>query len=128
MRWISRQFAAHTGARFIAAGILNTAFGFLVYGATVFAGAPVWAALLTSVLSGIVFNYVTIGGYAFRQLSRKTFPRFVGCYVLVYATNLALIELLARSGLGAVGAQAVLTLPMAGLSYLLMRHVAFRAS
>ena len=128
MRWVTAQLQARTGARFVLAGIVNTVFGFLVYGATILAGGPVWAALLAGVVAGILFNFVTIGGYAFRQLSVRNFPRFVGCYVVVYLVNLLSIHLLAGTRLGAVGAQAVLTLPMAVLSFLLMRHVAFPAS
>jgi putative flippase GtrA len=122
---MARRLHAHAGARFIAAGIANTAFGFLVYGVAVFAGAPVWAALLASIISGILFNFVTIGGYAFRQLSARTFPRFVLCYAVVYLVNLFSSHLLTRGGVGVLSAQALLTIPMAGLSYVLMRHVAF---
>jgi putative flippase GtrA len=117
--------AQHAAARFVVAGVANTAFGFIVYSAAILAGAPVWAALLAGVVAGVVFNYVTIGGYAFRQLSWRNFPLFVLCYAAVYLTNLGLIELLSRSGLGVIVAQAIVTVPLAVLSYLMMRFLVF---
>jgi putative flippase GtrA len=122
---LKRVLERHAAARFVIAGMANTVFGFLVYSAAVLAKAPVWAALLAGVLAGIVFNYVTIGGYAFRQLSWKNFPRFVLCYVAVYLINLGLITLLSRIGTGLIAAQAVITVPLAAFSYLMMRFVVF---
>lgn len=116
---------AHTAARFVLAGLANTAFGFVVYSLAILASAPVWGALLAGVLAGVVFNYVTIGGYAFRQLSWRNFPWFVACYAAVYLTNLALIEVLSRQGLGVILAQALVTVPLAALSYVMMRFVVF---
>ncbi|MCG2593051.1 GtrA family protein [Ramlibacter sp. XY19] len=118
----------HTAARFVLAGIANTAFGFVVYSGAILLGVPVWGALLAGVLAGVVFNYVTIGGYAFRQLSCRNFPWFVACYAVVYLTNLGLIELLAFRGLGVILAQAVVTVPLAVLSYLMMRYLVFTGS
>ncbi len=116
---------AHTAARFVLAGLANTAFGFVIYAAAILAAAPVWGALLAGVLSGVVFNYVTLGGYAFRQLSWRNLPRFVLSYAIVYLANLALIGLLSRRGMGLISAQALVTLPLAALSYLMMRYVVF---
>jgi putative flippase GtrA/SAM-dependent methyltransferase len=125
---LRQLLARHTAARFMMAGVANTAFGFVVYSAAIFAWAPVWGALLAGVAAGMVFNYVTIGGYAFRQLSWRRFPRFVLCYAAVYLTNLLLIELLSRHGLGAILAQALVTVPLAVLAYLMMRFMVFTGS
>ena len=122
---LRQLLARHSAARFVVAGMANTAFGFIVYSGGILAGVPVWGALLAGVLAGVVFNYVTIGGYAFRQLSWRNFPWFVGCYVVVYLTNLGLIELLSHRGLGVILAQALVTVPLAVLSYLMMRYMVF---
>ena len=116
---------AHTAARFVLAGLANTAFGFVVYSLAILVGAPVWGALLAGVVAGVVFNYVTIGGYAFRQLSWRNFPAFVSCYATVYLANLGLIEVLSRHGMGVIIAQALVTVPLAALSYLMMRFMVF---
>lgn len=111
--------------RFMVAGVINTLFGFVVVAIALWSGLPVWAALLVGMLSGSVFNFFTTGGYAFRQLSRQKYPRFVLCYLLVYGTNLALIELLLHWTANPLLAQAVLTIPLALLSYVLMAHWVF---
>jgi putative flippase GtrA len=118
-------FGRHTAARFVLAGAANTVFGFVVYSAAILAGVPVWGAILAGVLAGLVFNYVTIGGYAFRQLSWRNFPKFVLSYAVVYLVNLGLIELLSRKALGVIQAQALVTIPLAVMSYLMMRFLVF---
>ena len=114
-----------TFARFLVAGIFNTIFGFAAYGLAVVAGAAIWLALLISVIAGVAFNFMTLGGYAFRQLSLGRLPKFVACYALVYGINLGLIKLLSRWMDGAILAQFLLMFPMAALSYLLMRSFVF---
>jgi len=111
--------------RFIVAGGVNTLFGYAVYGAAIVLGAPVWAALLTGMVAGTVFNFFTTGGYAFRQLALRRYPRFVGCYLLVYAVNLALIAAVSSWIPDKVLAQAVLLVPLALFSYVLMARLVF---
>lgn len=113
--------------RFLVAGVVNAGFGFAVVAVALWWGLPVWAALLGGMLLGSVFNFFTTGGYAFRQLSRRKYPRFVLCYLLVYATNLVLIEILLPWTGNALLAQAVLTVPMALLSYFLLSRWVFHA-
>ena len=111
--------------RFLVAGGVNTLFGYAVYGAAIVLGAPVWAALLIGMVAGSVFNFATTGGYAFRQLALRRYPRFVGCYLLVYAVNLALIAALSTWIADKLLAQAVLLVPLAVLSYVLMARLVF---
>jgi putative flippase GtrA len=125
---LRRFLAQHTAARFVVAGVGNTAFGFVVYSCAILAGMPVWGALLAGVLAGLAFNYLTIGGYAFRQLSWRNFPRFGLSYAAVYLANLGLIHLLSARGLGAIQAQALVTVPLAAFSYLMMRFMVFTDS
>jgi putative flippase GtrA len=130
--WLPARWASaldrHPSLRFVVAGGLNTLFGFVVYAAIILLGAPTWAALLVGMLAGTVFNFFTIGGYAFRQLSMRRFPLFVACYLCVYAVNLALIGWLAPRAGGPLAGQALALVPMALLSYVLMSRVAFAPS
>lgn len=111
--------------RFIVAGVLNTFFGYAVYSLAIILGAAAWMALLTGMLLGTIFNFFTTGGYAFRQLSKERYPRFVACYLLVYGVNLLLIEALSLWISNKLVSQALLLLPLAVLSYVLMSRLVF---
>ncbi|HET9578290.1 MAG TPA: GtrA family protein, partial [Usitatibacter sp.] len=78
--------------RFGIAGVANTAFGFGVYSALVLLGMPPFAALLLATVAGVFFNFLTFGGFAFRQLHWRRLPRFLAAYGLIYLFNLALLE------------------------------------
>lgn len=111
--------------RFLIAGGLNTLFGFAVYSICIMAGLVVWLALLAGMLSGTVFNFFTTGGYVFRQLSLTLFPRFVTCYLLIYGINLMLIEFISLWFNSKILSQAIITFPLALLSYFLMARFVF---
>jgi putative flippase GtrA len=113
--------------RFLVAGGVNTLFGFAVYSICIVAGMAVWLALLVGMLSGTVFNFITTGGYVFRELSLIRFPRFVICYLLVYGINLMLIELISIWLNSKILSQAIITFPLALLSYFLMVRFVFSA-
>lgn len=111
--------------RFLVAGAVNTLFGFLVYSAAILFGAAVWLALLCGLVCGTVFNFLTTGGYAFRDLGLGRVPRFVLCYLLIYLLNLRLIEWLSLWVGNPILAQGILTPPVAVLAYVLMARFVF---
>lgn len=115
----------HRVTRFIAAGALNTLFGFAIYSAAILWGLPVWTALLVANVAGLGFNFVTTGGYAFRSLLLSRFPRFAAAYLGLYLLNWGLIHGLQSWISGAIMAQALLTLPLAALSYLVLSRLVF---
>lgn len=111
--------------RFLIAGLVNTLFGFAVYSVCIIAGMALWLALLMGMLSGTVFNFFTTGGYVFRELSLARFPRFVVCYLIVYGVNFLLIEIIASWLDSKILSQAIITFPLALLSYFLMERFVF---
>lgn len=111
--------------RFLIAGALNTLFGFLVYSVLIIADIPVSLALFGSTVAGALFNFITTGGYVFRDLTPARLPRFLMCYALVYCVNLVLIALLTKWIGSKILAQAFLVLPMALFSYILMARLVF---
>lgn len=125
----SRDFSLRGNrfVRFLAAGGINTLFGFAVYSVFIVAGMEVWFALLAGMLLGTVFNFFTTGGYAFRELAFSRFPRFVICYLLIYGINFMLIGLISGWLNDKILSQAILVLPMALLSYCLMLRFVFPA-
>lgn len=116
----------NTFVRFLIAGGINTLFGFLVYSIAILLDLQVWQALLTGILAGLIFNFVTTGGYVFRDLTVRRFFRFAGAYMLIYFANLGLVVLLSQWIDGAILIQGIITIPMALGSYLLMSKFVFR--
>ncbi|MGO4808083.1 GtrA family protein [Cupriavidus sp. 2MCAB6] len=111
--------------RFLAVGVLNMLFGFCAYSACIYLRLPTWAALIGGNIAGIAFNFVTTGGLVFSDLSRERIPRFVLSYLALYFLNLGLAHLLVPVVGGPIVSQALLTPPLACLSFLLMSRFVF---
>ena len=111
--------------RFLVAGTFNTLLGFSVYSAAILSGTPIWLALMIGLVAGVAFNFVSTGGYVFRDTALVRLPRFVFCYLLVYGVNLQLLGWLSGWIKGDFLPQAILSFPMAAFSYLLMARIVF---
>ena len=111
--------------RFLIAGGFNTLFGWMCYAAAILLGAPPWLALILATLTGIVFNFITLGGYAFRSLVLSRFPRFLLAYCVIYTTNLITLRALKPWVDSPILGQLILTIPLALLSYLIMSRLVF---
>jgi len=111
--------------RFIAVGVLNSLFGFCAYSACIFLKFPPWAALIAGNVAGIAFNFLTTGGLVFADLSRKRIPRFALSYLALYLLNLGLAHAIIPLVGGPIFSQALLTPPLACLSFLLMSRFVF---
>ena len=111
--------------RFLIAGGVNTIFGFTVYSLAIAVQTPIWAALLTANIAGVAFNFVTTGNYVFRSLLLNRFPRFIAAYLALYLINWALISWLRPWIPNLIYAQAILTIPLAMLSYWMLAHLVY---
>lgn len=111
--------------RFLVVGGVNTLFGYGAYALLLFVGLSYgWAALFGTV-AGIAFNYLTTGRFVFGD--RAGIPwRFVAIYVLTYLLNLAALWMLDRAGWDPYRSGLVLIVPMALVSFALMRTFVFR--
>ena len=115
-------------ARFLATGLLNTAFGYTVYAILVYSGLSYLAALLAATVAGIVFNYFSLGRLVFRQQGGvKTFFKFVAAYAATYGVNAAALHTLTtRLNLGPYLAQ-MLCIPLSViLGWILMNHWVYK--
>ena len=119
------RLGQHRALRYVVAGGANALFGFTTYSVAIVLGLPVWSALVVANVAGIAFNFVTMGRYVFQNLVLARFPRFLACYAFVYSVNLAAMEQLSAWIPGKIIGQAILTLPMAVLSYILLRRFVF---
>ena len=111
-------------ARFLATGVLNTAFGYGLYALLVAAGVPYIPALVLATVAGVVFNFFSFGRLAFRvRLARATFARFVAGYGLALALNAALLWAAhERLGLDPYTAQLACLPPTVVATYLILNR------
>ena len=111
-------------ARFLATGLLNTAFGYGVYAALVLAGMPYIPALVLATVAGVVFNFFSFGRLAFRvSADGAGFARFVAGYGAALALNAALLWIAhERLGLDPYTAQLACLPPTVLATYLILNH------
>jgi putative flippase GtrA len=112
-------------ARFLAVGVLNTAFGYAVFAALVLAGMPPMPALALTYVVGVVFNFATTGRYVFGGAPREAFLRFVAAYVVIYVFNVGLYQVFAWMGAQPLLAQALCVPVTAVFSFAVFRMGVF---
>ena len=119
MRLISRLWGVRI-LRFLVIGVINTLFSYLIYAALVLLGMHYSLATLISTVLGVIFNFFTTGRIVFRNMDNRRFVRFVLVYLFTYLVNILLLGwLVDRLGIDKLIAGALVTLPVALLSYLL---------
>ncbi|WP_165585386.1 GtrA family protein [Roseococcus sp. SYP-B2431] len=112
--------------RFLAAGLVNTGFGYAAYAAFILLGAPLAVAVAGGTVLGFLFNFLSYGGFVFGSTSHRLLPRFLLFYLALGALNFALLRLLGWVGAGPLVAQALLLPVLAACGYLGMRSLVFR--
>ncbi len=113
-------------SRFFLAGILNTIFGWLIFSIFIFFDKPVSISLFFGMLFGILFNYITIGGYAFRKFSKLIFIKFLLANLIIYFINLQLLEKIEDIFSSIIIAQFFLLPFMAISSFIMMKKFVFK--
>jgi len=110
--------------RFGVVGLLNTAIGYAVFALFILVGLGQAPALMLSTIASVAFNFQTSRRLVFRAQGR--WMRFVLVYVIVFALDWALLHVARRYGVRELGAQLVLALPLAALSFVCQRAFVFR--
>ena len=114
--------------RFFLVGGVNTLFGYGAYAGLLFIGLHyAWAALLGTI-AGVIFNFFTTGRLVFDRSASGSLLRFVAVYAVVYVLNVAALWALEGFGLNPYVSGLILIVPMACVSYLLMRRFVFRSA
>jgi putative flippase GtrA len=112
--------------RFLLVGVVNTAFGYLLFAAFVLAGAPrLWAVVGMTAL-GALFNFRSIGHLVFARNDLTLLPRFMGVYVGQCAVNAVALDKLSQAGLSPLAGQAILVPFLAAGVYVAMQTLVFR--
>ncbi len=112
--------------RFGMVGLLNAGFGYGVFALLLRTGIWPCVALVGAATAGVAFNFQTSRRLVFR--SRGHALRFVAVYALVLALNWAALLGLRGCGLSDLVAQALLTLPIAAISFLGQQSFVFAAA
>ncbi|MCB2110423.1 MAG: GtrA family protein [Defluviimonas sp.] len=108
-------------AKFLAVGVLNTAFGYVAWFVFYrFLGFSPGAALVPSYALGVLWNYLTHARLVFGAGGIARLPQYVAAYLAVLGANMAAMRGLIVLGLVPALAQALLLVPMAALAFVLV--------
>ena len=112
--------------RFLVVGGINTVFGYGIFALFILVGLHYILAALISTICGILFNFKTTGAIVFRNRDNRLNFRFFGIYLFTYLLNIGLLKIFDMAGIGSLVSGAIIVLPMAFVSFLLMRKFVFR--
>ncbi len=112
--------------KFFLVGGLNTLFGYSVYSLFIYIGLHYSIASLLSTVLGVLFNFKTTGMLVFKSRDNRLIFKFVGVYVVVYVVNVGLLKALHSFGVDLYLSGAILVLPLAMLSYVLLKKFVFK--
>ena len=110
--------------KFLVAGLINTAFGYIVYATLIFFDTPYLYALLIANIAGIIFNYLSYGKILFKDNGNLyVFLKFVAAYAGTYFFNVMSLELLISNfKLGPYLAQLICIIPNAAITWILINY------
>lgn len=109
--------------RFVAVGVVNTGFGYVVYAVLIVLGMTAQPALALAFVIGILWNYMTHARLVFGTRGILRLLPYAAAYGLIYAVNAFALDRALDAGLSPLLAQALLVLPMALLSFILISGV-----
>lgn len=112
--------------RYLVVGVINTIFSYVVYALLLKLGLVYYLAVLLSTIIGVAFNFKTTGSLVFRSRSNRLIFRFYAVYSVYYVINVTCLTLLKRIVPDPYLAQLLLLLPLAMVSYLMMRQFVFK--
>jgi putative flippase GtrA len=114
--------------KFLATGLLNTAFGYAVYAGLLFLTVPYLAALFVATIAGVIFNYFSFGRIVFNGHGGwRIFGKFVAAYVLIYGVNAAVLSGLTNHFLLNPYLGQAICMPLGVLlSWILMNHWVYK--
>ena len=122
----------HKFARFLLVGALNTLFGYFSFATLILIGLDYKYAVLLATIIGVLFNFQTAGRLVFGSKNNKLIFRFVLVYVVTFLLNVEALRIVDAIDIDIeqktkmLIAGAILVLPMAVISFILMKLFVFR--
>ncbi len=111
--------------KFIIVGLINTLVGYSLYALFIYCGLSYAYALAIATILGVLFNFQTIGKLVFGSNNNALLIKFIVVYIIVFGTNLLLINCMLRVGLSAYSSGAVALIPSAAISFVLNKYFVF---
>ncbi len=121
-----RLFARAQFVRFLLVGGINTLFSYGVFSGALYIGFHYAAASLTSIVLGMFFSFFTQGRIVFNSTRPDELPKFLGVAVVMYLVHTGCLKVASMYGANLYITGAVLTGPLAVLSYFLNKKLVFR--
>lgn len=122
----------HKFVRFLLVGVINTLFGYFSFATLILIGLDYKLAALLATILGVLFNFQTTGRLVFGSKNNKLIFRFVLVYVVTFLLNVEALRIVDAIDIGIeqktkmLIAGAILLLPMAVISFILMKLFVFR--
>lgn len=91
-------------------------------------GLPTELAALLGTICGVLFNFKTYGTIVFKNKNGRLILRFFGVYLFTYLLAIGLLKIFKYYGISSLVAYAIIILPIALLSFFLLRKFVFSAS
>jgi putative flippase GtrA len=113
--------------RFIAIGIINTIFGYAVFTGLYLTSGDHRLSIVGATVVGVIFNFFTTGRIVFRSFDNQLIFRFMFGYAISLGSNVMLLEVLVRLGVGALVAQLICLPPIVLLTYFVNARLVFRS-
>lgn len=112
--------------RFLVIGGINTVFGYSVFALFILLGLHYVLAALLGQICGVLFNFKTTGTLVFKNKDNRLIFRFFGVYLITYLLTIGLLKIFNMFGVSSLVGGAIIVLPMAVVSFLLMRKFVFK--
>jgi putative flippase GtrA len=110
---------------FLIVGGINTVFGYGMFALFIFIGLHYAIAYLFATVLGILFNFFATGRLVFRNYDNRLMLRFFMVYSIVYLCNVGILTIFKSFNVSMYIAGAILILPVAATSYLMMKRYVF---
>ncbi|MCV2870696.1 GtrA family protein [Defluviimonas sp. WL0050] len=110
--------------KFLFVGVVNTAFGWVIYALLLRIGGLPWQlSLALAYVIGVMWNFITHARIVFKTKGFGRLPAYILAYVAAFALNKWVLSLLIAAGLSELWSQALLLPPMAIVTFFLISYV-----
>ena len=128
----THSITTHRFVRFLLVGFLNTIVGYSIFAVLILVGLHYKYAVLVGTICGVLFNFKTTGTLVFGNKNNMLIFRFVCVYIVTYFLSVGALgfvdtlDINIEHRIKILVAGAILTLPIAAISYSLNKLFVFR--